>query len=117
MSCKPCEGNYLPISTGNIGISQTTGGLEFYGHNFHGRGIGLFYGQWQSPKCCPPSWPPPSWGGCSGGCSCGGGGCAQCCNPCLAGANCFASLLTNPAPWICYYNDQAAKQILTTKPA
>ena len=111
----PAQGQYLPISTGNIGISQTSGGLEFYGHNYHGRGIGLFRGQWCEPPCAPPQWPPPSWGGAWGGCSCGGS-CSGACG-CRAGSNCFAYYLTNPAMWICYWRDQAARQILTTPPA
>ena len=120
MTCAPCvQPNPLPLTTGRVGLSQTTGELQFYGHNYRGTGMGLFVGQWKwpCPPPCPPQWGPPSfackpW---ASGCSCGGCGCNQCCNPCLAGANCFAQLLTNIGPWCGYWRDQQWTAWMTGK--
>lgn len=64
--CPPPQCNYLPITTGRVGLSQSTGQVEFYGHNYRGTGIGLFY-----TKCV--SWAPacPPWWGGSGSCPTG----------------------------------------------
>ena len=60
----PCP-QYLPITTGRVGLSQGTGDVEFYGHNYRGTGIGLFR------ATCVPWQPgsPPWWG--AGSCGCG----------------------------------------------
>lgn len=64
--CRP-QCSYLPISTGNVGLSMTTGIVEQYGHNYRGTGIGLFKGyctQWRGGV--------PYWG--AGSCGAGGFG-------------------------------------------
>ena len=64
---QPVCPQYLPISTGNVGVSLGTGAVEMYGHNYRGTGIGLFYARcvpWQ--PACPP------WWGASGCCGTGG---------------------------------------------
>ena len=52
----PACPQYLPISTGNVGVSLGTGAVEFYGHNYRGTGIGLFYGCASWRPACPPWW-------------------------------------------------------------
>ena len=65
---RPVCPQYLPISTGNVGVSLGTGAVEMYGHNYSGTGIGLFYG---CANWCPPC--PPFWGAGPGCCGSGGG--------------------------------------------
>lgn len=58
--CPPCP-QYLPLTTGRVGLSQTTGIIEFSGYNIHGTGIQDFRGyctQWKPP--CLPAYP---WSG------------------------------------------------------
>jgi hypothetical protein len=100
-----CGGGPLPITTGRIGISQTDGSLTFYGHNYRGTGIGLFYGQscWYPPPCPPTC-------GCGSMCCSGCGGCS-CCGTCSC--KCFVSLLTNIGPWCRYWTDQQYSAWLT----
>lgn len=105
-----CCGQLLPITTGRIGFSQTSGAVEWYGHNFRGTGIGLFRGGtcWQTPPC------PPAWGfpccGCGSVCCSGCGGCS-CCGTCSC--KCFVQLLTNIGPWCRYWTDQQYAAWLT----
>lgn len=54
---------YLPISTGDVGLSKTTGIVEQYGHNYRGTGIGLFHGYCTQWKGGSPYW---GAGGCGG---------------------------------------------------
>jgi hypothetical protein len=105
MTCLPC-GQLLPITTGRVGLSQTSGEVQFYGHNYRGVGMGLFRGQ---SVCWTPQWGAPGSGW--GGCSCG-------CNPCCCGPDntkCFTFLLTNLAPWCCYWQDRQYSAWLTGK--
>jgi hypothetical protein len=126
--CQPV--NPLPITTGRVGLSQTTGQVTFYNPPH------VWIAQtkcWVSPQPYP-GWPvaqrwgpgvPQSglpwgqrgWGscGCGGGCGCGGscgggGGCGDSCA-------CFIYLLTNPEPWYCYWNSQQANKILANPAA
>lgn len=60
----PCP-QFLPLTTGRVGISQGTGQIEFSGYNVRGTGIQDFRGyctQWV-PPCLP------SVGGWSGSCA------------------------------------------------
>ena len=83
---KPCP-QYLPITTGRVGLSQGTGQVEFYGHTYRGTGIGLFYS-----KCVSWAPPCPPWWGASGGCGSGGFGSA------LAAVLTGANWCTTPVP-------------------
>ena len=118
---KPCcePRQELPITTGRVGLSQSTGRLYFYDGNPTGTAHLVAEGWWKWD--CPPRWqpwPPPQWG-CkpwAGGCGCGGscgGNCGCGCDPCRAGANCFAQLMTDPLRWYCYYRNLNAVQLLT----
>ena len=87
-----CTG-YLPISTGNVGVSLGTGAVEFYAHNYRGTGIGLFYG---CANWCPPC--PPWWG--ASGC-CGPGGFGNTLAAVLTGANwCVMPVPPCPPPYV-----------------
>jgi hypothetical protein len=109
--CPPCGGQLLPITTGRVGLSQTSGEVQFYGHNYRGTGMGLFRGWWSNcppgatPWLTPPAFQCKPW---AGGCSCG-------CNPCCCQDNtaCFVSLLTNIGPWCCYWQDRQYTAWLT----
>lgn len=62
--CPPCP-QFLPLTTGRVGISQGTGQIEFSGYNIRGTGIQDFRGsctQW-TPPCLP------SVGGWGGSCN------------------------------------------------
>jgi hypothetical protein len=107
----PCcgGGGPLPITTGRVGLSQTSGQLTFYGANPRGVGMSLFTGYWGN---CPPGqtpWlAPQQWGGCCGSC-----GCSPCC--CIDNTKCFTALLTNLTPWCCYWQDRQYSAWLTGK--
>jgi hypothetical protein len=107
MICQPV--NPLPLTTGRVGLSQTTGEIQFYGHNWRGVGAGVFTAQ---TKCWwpPMPWPRPGWGSCS----CGGCGCAKCSHG-LGSCGCFVYLLTHLAPWCCYWQDQQWAAWMTGK--
>jgi hypothetical protein len=61
--------HYLPITTGRVGLSQTTGRVEFAGDNRNGTGIAVWTARvkkWERPEWRPPKQPPPWppwWGG------------------------------------------------------
>ena len=113
----PCcggGGGPLPITTGRVGLSQTSGQISFYNppHVWTAN-----TNCWWSP--CPyPGWPvptrfcPPPGSGWGGGC-CGSCGCSPCC--CQDNTRCFVSLLTNIGPWCCYWQDQQYSAWLTGK--
>jgi hypothetical protein len=74
----PTDCHYLPLTTGRIGLSQTTDHVEFYdstNHVSHGR----VHWRHRRPAPCAPGWAPPQWDcdwmrrdcgcGCSMGCS------------------------------------------------
>lgn len=49
----PCP-QYLPLTTGRVGLSQGTGQLEFYGFNQRGTGIQNFHGNCTNWTPCLP---------------------------------------------------------------
>ena len=79
MICKPKPRRYtLPITTGRVGLSQTTGEIQFY----NGNPTGAHHLVWRSR---PKKW--------ATDCMCGGRGCG-CCSP-LRG---LAAVLTGRCP-------------------
>lgn len=109
----PCCGGPLPITTGRVGLSQTSGEISFYNppHVWKGQTC------WTYTPCPYPGWPVPmvscpppggGWCGC-GGAPCGGcGGCSSC-----GSCSCFVFLLTNIGPWCRFWTDQQYQAWLT----
>lgn len=114
----PCcgPGNTLPITTGRVGLSQTTGEVQFYNppHVWKANTC------WTYTPCPYPGWPVPMWRcPAPGGCSCCGGGCCFSCGGCggcgTCSCSCFTFLLTNIGPWCRFWTDQQYQAWLTGK--